>query len=132
MVDSEKEPVFAAYAAEPYDYDAAPTIKGGKASFPNQKMLVLANGQRESSEDTRAKKFYILHKGDKAIDFTQGGCGVGDPRDRDITAVQEDVRDGLVSATSAKKDYGVIINPATFKIDEKATEILRKEMKAKS
>jgi len=100
--------------------------------MPNQKMLVLANGQKESSEDTRAKKFYILRKGDKAIDFTQGGCGVGDPLDRDITAVQEDVRDGLVSATSAKKDYGVIINSVTFKVDEKATEILRKEKKTKS
>ena len=131
VVDSEKEPVFAAYAAEPYDYDAAPAIKGGMPSMPNQKMLVLANGQKESSEDTRAKKFYILRKGDKAIDFTQGGCGVGDPLDRDITAVQEDVRDGLVSATSAKKDYGVIINSVTFKVDEKATEILRKEKKTK-
>ena len=100
--------------------------------MPNQKMLLLANGQKESSEDTRAKKFYILHKGDKAIDFTQGGCGVGDPLDRDITAVQEDVRDGLVSVASAEKDYGVIIEPKAFKVDEKATETLRKKMRAKA
>jgi N-methylhydantoinase B len=127
-VDSEKEPVYAAYAAEPYDYDAAPAIKGGKPSFPNQKMLHLANGQKESSEDTRAKKFYVLHKGDKAIDFTQGGCGVGDPFDRDISAVEEDVRDGLVSIKAAREDYAVVIDSKTLKVDTQKTERLRMKM----
>jgi N-methylhydantoinase B len=129
VVDSEREPVFAAYAAEPYDYDVVPAIKGGKVPPPNQKMLILANGQKETSEDTRNKKFYILQKGDKAIDFTQGGCGVGHPLDRDMEAVQEDMRDGLVSLSSARKDYGVVIDPHNLKVDVKATEKLRAEMK---
>jgi len=132
VVESEKEPVYVAYAADPYDYELAPAIKGGKLPPPNQKMLVLANGKIESSDDTRTKKFYILRKGDKAIDFVQGGCGVGDPLDRDISAVQEDVRDGLVSIASAEKDYGVIIDPVTFKVDLEATEKLRSELKAKA
>ncbi|MBN2467808.1 MAG: hydantoinase B/oxoprolinase family protein [Deltaproteobacteria bacterium] len=130
VVESEKEPVYVAYAADPYDYNIAPAIAGGKMPPLNRKELELATGAKETSADTRSKKFYVLRKGDKAIDFTQGGCGVGDPLDRDITAVQEDVRDGLVSAKSAEKDYGVIINPATFEVDIEKTGALRQKMRA--
>jgi len=54
-----------------------------------------------------------------------GGGGFGDPLDRPTEEVARDVRDGLVSADAAKKDYGVILDPVTFEVDEKGTRGLR-------
>lgn len=54
-----------------------------------------------------------------------GGGGWGNPLKRNPTSVVNDVLDELVSLESAKKDYGVVINSSTLKIDEKATKILR-------
>ena len=52
-------------------------------------------------------------------------------RDRDPDHVLRDVRDELVSITSAESDYGVIINACSMTVDEKATGSLREEMRAK-
>ena len=71
---------------------------------------------------------YQLRSGDKSIDYVMGGAGVGNPLERNIDAVRDDVRDELVSAESAKADYGVIIDPDTFEVDIDATEKLRKQM----
>ena len=60
-----------------------------------------------------------------------GGGGWGDPLDRDPDHVLRDVRDELVSITSAESDYGVIINACSMTVDEKATSSLREEMRAK-
>jgi N-methylhydantoinase B len=57
-----------------------------------------------------------------------GGAGVGNPLERDIEIVREDVRDELVSVESAKNDYGVIIDPETFEIKREETEKLRNTM----
>lgn len=130
-VDADSEPVYVAYSSDPCDYDVVPAIRGGKVPPPNQKYLILTNGSKETTEDTRQKKFYALRKGDKVIDFTQGGCGVGDPLERDIEAVKEDVRDGLVSVESAHKDYGVIIDPKTFEVNQSETDRLREKWRRK-
>ena len=54
-----------------------------------------------------------------------GGGGYGDPLQRPAQKVLEDVRNELVSIEKARDDYGVVIDPATLTIDEKATEALR-------
>jgi N-methylhydantoinase A/oxoprolinase/acetone carboxylase beta subunit/N-methylhydantoinase B/oxoprolinase/acetone carboxylase alpha subunit len=54
-----------------------------------------------------------------------GGGGFGEPFTRPSDLVAADVRDGLVSAESAKKDYGVVVDPETFEIDEEGTEAAR-------
>ncbi len=130
MADADPEPVYVAYAADPFNYRVAPAIDGGKIPPPNQKRLILANGKEETPQETRQKKFYSLHNGDKVVDFTQGGCGVGNPLDRPVEDVWEDVRDGLVSVKSAEKNYGVIIDPATLDVDSDKTTELRSQMKA--
>lgn len=61
-----------------------------------------------------------------------GGGGWGDPLERDPRKVLEDVLDEYVSIESARRDYGVVINPASMELDLGATESLRKAMKAKS
>lgn len=130
VCDSDPEPIHLAYAAEPYDYRVAPAPAGGKLPKPNSKALLFANGKYESPEECRTKMLYQLHSGDMVIDYTQGGAGVGDPLERDVNAVLEDVRDELVSLESAREDYGVVIDVEKMEVDMEATKHLRAELKA--
>jgi N-methylhydantoinase B/oxoprolinase/acetone carboxylase alpha subunit len=60
---------------------------------------------------------------------TPGGGGYGNPWERDVEKVREDVIERRVSITGAKEDYGVVIDPETFEIDMNATERIRNEMR---
>jgi N-methylhydantoinase B len=53
-----------------------------------------------------------------------GGGGFGDPRARDPHRVLDDVRDGMITAEEARRDYGVVID-AHGQLDVAATERLR-------
>jgi N-methylhydantoinase B len=55
-----------------------------------------------------------------------GGGGYGKPADRLVDKVRQDVINGYVSVESAHRDYGVVIDPVTFALDEEATQKLRK------
>ena len=61
----------------------------------------------------------IFHK------WTGGGGGFGDPFVRSLELVQEDVRNGLVSAENARGLYGVEIDRGTSQVDETASLSLR-------
>ncbi|MCL4744055.1 MAG: hydantoinase B/oxoprolinase family protein [Burkholderiaceae bacterium] len=50
-----------------------------------------------------------------------GGGGYGDPIERPLQQVIDDVIDGLLSVDAAREDYGVVLDPATFVLDESAT-----------
>lgn len=54
--------------------------------------------------------------------------GYGNPLERDPELVLEDVLDEFVSLESAREQYGVVIDPETWKVDELATQRLRLEM----
>jgi N-methylhydantoinase B len=54
-----------------------------------------------------------------------GGGGYGDAYRRDLAAVQRDVRGGYVSVEGARRDYGVVLDPVTFDVDEVASSELR-------
>ncbi len=54
-----------------------------------------------------------------------GGGGYGDPLERAIEEVAEDVRQGYVSIKAAAELYGVVIDPDTFAVDRAASEALR-------
>ncbi|MFB6299817.1 MAG: hydantoinase B/oxoprolinase family protein [Halobacteriales archaeon] len=69
-----------------------------------------------------------LEPGDIGSIQTPGGGGYGDPTERAPAAVREDVRDGKVSVTAAREEYGVVIDPATWAIDETATAERRAEL----
>jgi N-methylhydantoinase B len=51
-----------------------------------------------------------LQPGDRVRMATGGGGGYGDPRDRPVELVARDVRRGVVSRESARRDYGVAID----------------------
>jgi len=63
--------------------------------------------------------------GDRIANLTGGGGGWGDPLTRDPELVRADVRAGLVSIDRAAYDYGVVVAPSTFLLDEMASSGLR-------
>ena len=54
-----------------------------------------------------------------------GGGGYGDPRERPVERVLEEARNGVISVESARVDYGVVVEPASWGIDDEATAELR-------
>jgi N-methylhydantoinase B len=67
----------------------------------------------------------FCNPGDEIVFVSAGGGGYGTPSERDPDAVAEDVRKGYVSIERAKKDYGAVIDPDTFKPDVSATKAFR-------
>ncbi|MBT7976481.1 MAG: hydantoinase B/oxoprolinase family protein, partial [Rhodospirillaceae bacterium] len=59
-----------------------------------------------------------------------GGGGWGDPLERDTEKVLMDVRNELVSTEAAFKDYGVMVDTATWTVDADATEARRAAIRA--
>lgn len=67
-----------------------------------------------------------IQPGERAANKNPGGGGYGDPYEREIARVVEDVRNGLVSIEGARRDYGVVItDPAALTVDEAETARLR-------
>ena len=66
-----------------------------------------------------------LHAGDTLSMFVSGGGGFGDPLEREPERVARDVERGMVSIEAAARDYGVIVDPKTFKVNAEATAKLR-------
>ena len=61
---------------------------------------------------------------DRVIISMPGGGGLGNPRRRSVEAVARDVREGFISAESARRDYGVAVGDDGT-VDEAETAKLR-------
>jgi N-methylhydantoinase B len=79
-----------------------------KDDFPNAKVLVA-----------------MLKPGDAHRISSGGGGGYGDPFERPVEDVCEDVRQGYVSVAAAAELYGVVVDSESFAPDRAATERLR-------
>ena len=109
-------------------------IEGGLPSMPHGLMI--------EHSDTGEEKWlgsvfsnYKIKSGDRFTRPTAGGGGFGDPLERDVDRVKEDVIDEYVSVERAKTDYGVVINVIDrdmleYEVDHDATEKARAEIRA--
>ncbi len=84
---------------------------------------------------TSGKRTYCSAKGhleigeDEAwVGVSTGGGGHSDPLERESDVVQDDVRQGFISAKTAREVYGVALCEKTLAIDAKETEKLRSEL----
>ena len=67
-----------------------------------------------------------IHPGERAANRNPGGGGFGNAFQRDLARVVDDVRNGLVSETGARLDYGVVFAKfAALEVDHPATAALR-------
>ena len=63
--------------------------------------------------------------GDVVLHEQPGGGGHGDPFTRDPERVAEDVRDEKISLEFARREHGVVLDPATLAVDAAATRAAR-------
>ncbi|MBF0474624.1 MAG: hydantoinase B/oxoprolinase family protein [Deltaproteobacteria bacterium] len=106
------------------DVEPAFGAHGGKDGTLNKIELTYPDGRyylcttKDLVTDVPAGTIYFQQAG--------GGGGYGDPKLRPVHLVVKDVRNGVVSVDAARNDYGVIIDPKTFDVDEAATAGLRR------
>jgi N-methylhydantoinase B len=77
-----------------------------------------------SGPKLRGKGQQTVPTGDRVVILMPGGGGLGNPWERDVGAVAQDVRLGFVSVEAAQADYGVVI-AADGTLDAAATATLR-------
>ncbi|MGE3773874.1 MAG: hydantoinase B/oxoprolinase family protein, partial [Gammaproteobacteria bacterium] len=70
--------------------------------------------------------YFRVREGEAWISLSTGGGGYGNPLRRAPEKVRDDVRDGFVSLTAARTEYGVVLDAETLTIDDAATAALRR------
>ena len=81
----------------------------------------------EPQELPREGTFIPVEAQDVVTIVSGGGGGFGDPLDRDLELVLNDVVNGKVTAEGARRDYGVVVSDSRDAIDMEATALLRQE-----
>ena len=95
------------------------------------KVVILRNGSSYVPKHLSKEQDITLAPGDRVWVRTPGGGGYGDPLQRPVDAVREDVRLERYSLTEARDLYGVVLikNGNVLCVDEAETAKLRVEMK---
>jgi N-methylhydantoinase B len=102
-------------------------VNGGHSGRPGR--LIVNPGTPEERELKPLSDNNRLCQGDLLRLMTPGGGGWGDPLERDVARVRDDVLDGFVSLNSALTDYGVVLDPQTFAVDAVETRKLRQSLR---
>jgi N-methylhydantoinase B len=107
---------------EHYHTLPGPAVAGGRVP-PDycRQVITRSNGEQEEG----GEPYYVLKRGETLACYCNGGCGVGNPLEREVEAVREDVLNRIVSPEKAREIYGVIIDPDTFEVDHPATQRMR-------
>jgi N-methylhydantoinase B len=98
-------------------------LNGGGHGGLGEYILRRADG---SARRLPSKCTVPLARGESLVIRTPGGGGYGDPLRRSPHLVLRDVLSGLVTLEAAERDYGVVVDPERMRIDEGATEGLRR------
>jgi N-methylhydantoinase B len=96
--------------------------RGGK---DGDVVRVFKNTAESQMEYKKAWQYITLTPKETYVQQGGGGGGIGNPFERDVDAVREDVKNGYVSRQAAKEEYGVVLTSETVEIDEEKTKDLR-------
>jgi N-methylhydantoinase B len=102
-------------------------LYGGQPGEPSRNFL---NPDTENRV-LPSKLTMSIKRGDVFRHELAGAGGWGDPLERDPRAVLKDVRDEVVGRKKAESDYGVVVDPGSWTVDEAATTGLRAELRAR-
>ncbi|MBH63351.1 MAG: 5-oxoprolinase [Alphaproteobacteria bacterium] len=103
-------------------------VHGAKNAAGNH-FIVIRDGENiEPSAVPGKVSGFVLQADDVVREESAGGGGFGDPLDREIKLVEEDVRLGYITAHQADVRYGVILD-ADGSADSEATERRRLELR---
>ncbi|MEP3278802.1 MAG: hydantoinase B/oxoprolinase family protein [Stappiaceae bacterium] len=104
---------------------------GATSTLVDTKVGRLERKSEGKTETIRDNVIGTVKTGESVTNMNPGGGGYGDPLNRPVEKVLEDVRNGLVSHKGAREDYGVVIssesssNGGSLHVDLPATEKLR-------
>ena len=98
-------------------------IEGGGTGAPSAHILVSSTAPNACCRRCRCG-FHRKGRG-RIPSRWRGGGGYGAPFERDPARVLADVVEEKVTVGGAARDYGVVIDPTTFTINEAATRALR-------
>jgi N-methylhydantoinase B len=96
-------------------------LDGGKPARGTRNVL----NPDTDARDMPAKFAVTLRRGDVILHEQPGGGGFGDPFTRDPERVAADVRNEKITVEYARREHGVVMEPQTLEVDEKATRALR-------
>ena len=102
-------------------------ILGGQPGACSEKWII----QKDSGRKALPSKVdnVQVYPGDRIIFRTAGAGGWGDPLEREVNAVRNDVARHLVGIDNARQAYGVIINEQTLEAEIRQSEELRQRMR---
>lgn len=114
--------------------EGSPGAAGGLSSIVQRSSHIFTDGTVEviggiDKKGNWQNPLLASHKfgpGEVFMFESTGGGGWGDPKNRDIQKVLDDVIDEYISIEAAAKYYGVVIDPDTFEVDYEATNEIRK------
>ena len=99
---------------------------GAESAMVEKKVGRLEITRSGKTEVIKDNVIEIIKPGEIAANMNPGGGGYGNPFEREVSKVVDDVRNGLVSVQGARLDYGVVItDPETLVVDEAATATAR-------
>jgi N-methylhydantoinase B len=101
---------------------APPGILGGE---PGALGVTVRNPGTVRSEILESKGTYRLETGDLIATKLAGGGGYGDPLDREVWRIEQDLTDGLLSPTKAASSYGIVFKAGGQEVDAAATDAER-------
>ncbi|KAF2644564.1 hypothetical protein P280DRAFT_174739 [Massarina eburnea CBS 473.64] len=112
-------------------------VNGGMPGSRSTKVLYTNNAYGTEKEKDPANKVLLQSKqdhvhvlpGDVLEWITWGGGGLGDPLTRPSDVVAAEVHRKLVTVAGAARNYGVVVRPSDFSVNEGATTELREKMR---
>jgi N-methylhydantoinase B len=103
---------------------------GAESQMTDAKVGRLVVSSAAGEKIYRENVLVTIKPGERAANHNPGGGGYGNPFERPADRVADDVRNGIVSLEGARREYGVVIDPSTFAVDEGATRRARQERTA--
>ena len=98
-------------------------LHGGHAGFGNRVTVTLDGREVTDVQNSKVRQ-QRLKPGDCLNLRAGGGGGFGPPQERDAARVANDVKQGYISAQSARDNYRVSVT-ADYKVNESETRKLR-------
>ncbi|SDP37595.1 N-methylhydantoinase B [Nakamurella panacisegetis] len=105
-----------------YKTKTKPWAIGGGLEGDNNHVILNPGTDREVRQ---GGSYNHMGAGEVLVNNTGGGGGYGNPLLREPARVARDVRNGFVSVLAAERDYGVVVDPSSFAVDNLATAASR-------
>ena len=108
----------------------SPSVLGGRNGFLTR--IVRNPDSEEPQVLPRESTFIPVKSQDVVTIISGGGSGYGNPLERELELVLQDVLNGKVTVEGAQRDYGVAIDIANRQVNVEATERLRQHHPSKT